>query len=53
MARIIKLSELPKAKKLSLKMKRLREKLLNGPTMTSEQVKEYEKEYPWLKKYKD
>lgn len=53
MARIIKISELPKAKNLSPKMKRIKEKLLNGPTMTSEQIKEYEKEYPWLKKYKD
>lgn len=53
MAKIIKISELPQAKKLSPKMKRIREKLLNGPTMTSEQIKEYEKNYPWLKKYKD
>lgn len=53
MARIIKISELPKAKKLSPKMKRLKEKLLNGPTMTSEQIKEYEKRFPWLKNYKD
>jgi hypothetical protein len=29
------------------------EKLLNGPTMTKKQIKEYEKRYPWLKKYKD
>jgi hypothetical protein len=53
MARIIKISELPEVKELSPKMKRLREKLLNGPTMTPKQVKEYEKKYPWLKKYKD
>ena len=53
MAKIIKISELPEVKNLSPKMKRIKEKLLNGPTMTPEQIKEYEKNYPWLKKYKD
>lgn len=28
-------------------------KLLSGPTMTKEQIKEFEKDYPWLKKVKD
>jgi hypothetical protein len=31
----------------------LQKKLLEGPTMTPKQIKEYEKKYPWLKKYKD
>lgn len=53
MAKIIKISALPEGKELSLKMKRLRKKLLNGPTMTAKQIKEYEKKYPWLKKYRD
>ena len=53
MAKITKISELPEAKKLSPKMQRIREKLLNGPTMTAQQIKEYEKNYPWLKKYRD
>ena len=52
-ATIKKISEIPFRKKPSKKMEALRKKLLNGPTMTPEQVKEYEKKYPWLKKYKD
>jgi hypothetical protein len=52
-ATIKKISEIPSRKKLSKKMEALRKKLLDGPTMTSQQVKEYEKKYPWLKKYKD
>jgi len=52
-ATIKKISELPSGKKLSKKMEALKKKLLNGPTMSPEQVKEYEKKYPWLKKYKD
>jgi hypothetical protein len=52
-AHILKLSELPKNIKPSKKMEEFRKKLLNGPTMTPDQVKEYEKKYPWLKKYKD
>jgi hypothetical protein len=53
-ATILKKSDLPAStKKLSPKMKKLREKLLNGPVMSSEQVKEYEKFHPWLKKIKD
>ena len=52
MANIIKISDLPKAKKLSPKMKRLREKLLNGPTMTPEQIKEYEKINKWMRGWK-
>jgi hypothetical protein len=34
-------------------MEELRRKLLAGPTMTPQQIKEYEKKYPWLKNYKD
>lgn len=49
MAKIIKISELPEAKKLSPKMKRIREKLLNGPTMTPEQIKEYERIDKWMR----
>jgi len=52
-AKIKRLSEIPSKKKLSKKMEEFRKKLLNGPTMTPKQVKEYEKRYPWLKKYKD
>ena len=52
-AKILKLSELPENKKPSKKMEELRKKLLKGPTMTPEEVKYFEKRYPWLKKYKD
>ena len=52
-ATIIKLSELPKNEKPSKKMEEIRKKLLAAPTMTPEQIKEYEKKYPWLKNYKD
>ena len=52
MAKIIKISELPKAKELSPKMKRIKEKLLNGPTMTPEQIKEYEKADKWMRGWK-
>jgi hypothetical protein len=52
-ATITKISDVPKIKKLSKKMKDLRKKLLNGPTMTPEQIKYFEKQYPWLKKLKD
>ena len=52
MANIIKISELPKAKKLSPKMKRIKDKLLNGPTMTAEQIKEYEKADKWMRGWK-
>lgn len=51
-ATITRLSELPPIKKPSKKMEELRKKLLNGPTMTPEEVKHYEKRYPWLKKCK-
>jgi hypothetical protein len=27
----------------------LQKKLLEGPTMTPQQIKQYEKKYPWLK----
>ena len=40
---IIKLSELPQRKKPSKKMAELRKKLLKGPTMSPEEVKDYEK----------
>ena len=53
MATIIKLSNLPEKKKLSAKMERFRKLLLNGPTMTPDQIKDYEKRFPWLKKIKD
>ena len=49
MAKIIKISELPEAQKLSPKMKRRREKLLNGPTITKEQINEYEKIDKWMR----
>jgi hypothetical protein len=52
MAKIIKISELPEAKKLSPKMKRIKEKLLNGPTITAEQIKEYEKIDKWMRGWK-
>ena len=39
--------------KLSSTQKAFLEKLLKGPTMTKKQIREYEKRYPWLKKYKD
>jgi hypothetical protein len=53
MARIIKLSSLPEKKKISQKMRRIRKLLLTGPVMTPDQIKEYEKRFPWLKKIKD
>lgn len=49
---IIRLAELPERKKPSKKMDELRKKLLNGPAMSPEEVKNYEKKYPWLKKCK-
>jgi len=52
MAKIIKISDLPEAKKLSPKMKRIREKLLNGPTMTKTQIKEYEDIDKWMRGWK-
>lgn len=52
-ATIIKLSETPTNKKLSKKQQEFQKKLLNGPTMTPKQIKEFEKRYPWLKKYRD
>lgn len=52
MAKIIKISELPEVKNLSPKMKRIKEKLLNGPTMTPGQIKEYEKIDKWIRGWK-
>lgn len=52
-ATIIKISKKQQNIKPSKKMKEFQKKLLNGPTMTPKEVKEYEKRYPWLKKYKD
>lgn len=52
-ATITQISDLPQKQKLSKKMKELREKLLQGPTMTPQQIKYFEKQYPWLKKLKD
>lgn len=52
-ATITRLSELPLKKKPSKKMGELRNKLLKGPTMSADEIKNYEKKYPWLKKYKD
>ncbi|MFP5042002.1 hypothetical protein [Parasediminibacterium sp. JCM 36343] len=40
-------------KPLTKKQKAMIELLLSGPTMTPEQVKEYEKRHPWLKKIND
>lgn len=51
-ATVIKISEIPK-RPLTKKQKEFQKKLLHGPTMTPKQIKEYEKKYPWLKKYKD
>ena len=51
-ATIIKI-KLPKDGEDKKPLTSLQKKLLEGPTMTPEQVKEYEKKYPWLKKYKD
>ncbi len=52
-ATITQVSNLPQRKKLSKKMKDLRQKLLNGPTMTQQQIKYFEKQYSWRKKLKD
>ena len=52
-AAILKLSEIPSKKKLSKKMEAIRKKLLDGPVMSQDQIKKYEKLYPWLKKIKD
>ena len=55
-ATILKLSDLPEvelSEEEKLKRERLRKLLLEGPTMTKKQIKDYEKRYPWLKKYKD
>jgi len=55
-ATILKLSDLPEvelSEDEKLKRERLRKLLLEGPTMTKKQIKEYEKKYPWLKKYRD
>lgn len=49
MAKIIKISELPKSQKISPKMKRIREKLLNAPTMSKAQIKEYEQIDKWMR----
>ena len=45
----------PSEKKLKLtkKQKAFRELVLNGPVMTPEQIKFYEKRHPWLKKVTD
>jgi len=51
-ATILKLKT-KKKPKLTDEQKAFLEKLLKGPVMTKAQVKEYEKKYPWLKKYKD
>jgi hypothetical protein len=52
MAKIIKISELPRANKLSPKMKRIREKLLNGPTMTKGQLRTYDEIDKWMRGWK-
>ncbi len=52
MATIIKLKK-TKNKELSSDQKAFLEKLRNGPSMTKKQIKEFEKKYPWLKKYID
>lgn len=55
-ATILKLSDLPEvelSEEEKLKRERFRKLLLAGHTMTKKQIKEYEKRYPWLKKYRD
>ena len=52
MATIIKLKKI-KNKELSSDQKAFLEKLRKGPAMTKKQIKEFEKKYPWLKKYRD
>ena len=52
MAKIIKISELPKAKELSPKMKSIKEKLLNAPAITNDEIKEYEKADKWMRGWK-
>ena len=52
MAKIIKISELPKPQKASPKMKRIREKLLNAPVMTKAQLKEYQETDKWMRGWK-
>lgn len=45
----------PSEKKLKLtkKQKAFRELVLNGPVMTPNEVKNYEKRFPWIKKITD
>ncbi|MEP6514067.1 MAG: hypothetical protein ABJA79_09365 [Parafilimonas sp.] len=38
---------------LTPEQKAFLDKLLKAPTMSKKQIKEYEKRFPWLKKYKD
>jgi hypothetical protein len=52
MAKIIKISELPKTKKLSPRMKRIREKLLNGPNISKEQLRRYQEIDKWMRGWK-
>ncbi len=40
-------------RRLTKKQKAFRELILNGPVMTPEQIKFYEKRHPWLKKITD
>jgi len=52
MAKIIKLSEFAKARKVSPKMKRIKQKLLQGPTMTKGQLKKYQEIDSWMRGWK-
>lgn len=55
-ATVLKLSDLPEvelSEDEKLKREKLKNLLLEGPTMTKKQIKEFEKKYPWLKKYRD
>ncbi len=40
-------------RKLTKKQKAFRELVLNGPVMTANEVKLYEKRFPWIKKITD
>ena len=51
-ATILKI-KLPTESEIKKPLTPLQKKLLEGPTMTAGQIKQYEKKYPWLKNCKD
>lgn len=50
-AQILRLKDLPK-KEPTKKQKEFLKKLLNGPVMTEEQYKEYQKINKWMRRWK-